>query len=260
MKTIISFLICLMCLPVAAQKKIMENNYNFSTSSYTIDRQSKLKEGKYVKIRNSNHDTLVTGQYENDRKVGLWKYRSSGNKNYITYNYDSKSAEYLDPAISKVDSFLTIEGSNGMFFLNKVDSPPIYLGFPGEIKVLLARNINLPVTEMQRGLEGSTTASFVISRTGAISNIKIERSLNRTFDKIVLDAIKLIDSEWIPAKVNNIPTDAKINVLVRVSNSKKLSKPKDQPYEIVILQTYSGVRTKRSVTGTVESQISQETF
>ncbi len=259
MRTILTCIICFFCLFAFAQKfemkqkKVKDDHY---TCTYLIDKKSKLKEGEYLKIKNNTLDTLVIGHYQNDRKVGVWKYRSAGNKNYILYNYDSKSAEYLDPAICKVDSFLTISENNGLYLLSKVDSPPIYLGFKGEVKSMITNNVKVPVYEMERGLHGVSAASFVIDRTGKIGQIKIERSLNKSFDKIVVNAIELLDSEWIPAKINNVPTDAKMNVLVHVYNSTKYPKTKERPYEIVYDLAYFGVQKTYSTSRIISVPVS----
>lgn len=252
MRTVITAIICFSWLLGSAQKsdkKQKEVKDNLYTCTYMIDKKTKSKEGEYLKKKNNTNDTLVTGQYQNDRKVGLWKYRSAGNKDYILYNYDRQSAEYLDPSFSKVDSFLIIEPGNGLFFLNKVDSPPIYIGFKGEVKSVIDQNISVPIEETARGIEGVSAASFIIDRTGKISEIKIERSLSRPIDKVLLNAIKMLDGDWIPAKVNNIPTDAKMNVLFHVSNSKRNPKSKEKPYEIAINRIYYGWVQKTYSTG-----------
>jgi len=257
MKTTLTYLFCIFCLTAFANsdKKQKEIKDNYSTCSYTIDKKTKLKDGEYIKIRNSNRDTLVIGHYENDRKVGLWKYKSPGNKDYITYNYDNQSVVCMDPAISKVDSFLIASENNDLYLLNKVDAPPIYLGFKGEVKSVINNNIKIPVYEMERGIHGVSAASFVIDRTGKITQIKIERSVSKSFDMTLTKAIEMLDSEWIPAKVNNSPTDAKMNIIVRVYNSTSHPKSKDKPYEIAIDLAYYVAMTKKYLGSEIRSEI-----
>jgi protein TonB len=241
MRTIITTIICFSCLFGSAQKSDKnqkEIKDQYYTCKYTIDKKSKLKDGEFIQIKNSTQDTLVIGQYKNDQKAGLWKYKTSGNKDYILYNYDKKSVEYLAPAISKVDSFLVIEPSNGIYFLNKVDSPPVYLGYNGEMKTMMNKNLIVPAEEGQRGVNGVSTASFVIDTTGRISEIMIERSLSKSIDKMLINAIKMIDGEWVPAKVNNVPVNSKMNVLVYIHGPGNYPKFKEKPYEIVRDLTY----------------------
>jgi len=244
MKFLLTPLISLFLLPVFAQKsdkKIKEVKDDFFVSSYTINKKSKIKDGDYFKIKRSPYDTLVTGHYSNDQKSGLWKFRSKGSKDYISYNYDTHTIEYLSPEISKIDSFYTISESNGLYLLNKVDSPPVYLGFKGEIKDVLNRNIAVPVEDCERGIKGVCTASFIIDRTGKIRDIEIYRPLSNSFDRMLKKALEKIDGDWIPARVNNSPTDAKMFVLIHVYNSIVQGKTKDKPYLIAIDISYFGV-------------------
>lgn len=248
MRTFLILFICLLCFPALAQKsyKQKEVKDQYYTCKYNIDKNSKLKDGEFIQIKNSTQDTLVIGQYKNDQKIGLWKYKTSGNKDYILYNYDNKSVEYLAPVISKVDSFLVIEPSNGIYFLNKVDSPPVYLGYNGEMKTIMNKNLTVPAEESKTGINGVSTASFVIDTTGRISEIKIERSLSKSIDKMLINAIKMIDGEWIPAKVNNVPMNSKMNVLVYIHGPGNHTKFKEKPYEIVRDLTYYGGWVKKT--------------
>ena len=244
MKILLTPLFSLFLFTVFAQKsdkKIKEVKDDFFVSSYTINKKSKIKDGEYFKIKRSPYDTLVTGYYNNDQKSGLWRFWSTGDKDYISYNYDTRTIEYLSPEISKIDSFYTITDGNGLYLLNKVDSPPIYLGYKGEIKKMLSNEVKIPLDEMANGLKGVSASSFVIDRTGKIKDIKIDRPLSNSFDRMLKKVLEKIDGDWIPARINNSPTDAKMFVLIHVYNSKMSGRTKDKPYLIAIDIAYYGV-------------------
>jgi hypothetical protein len=251
MKTLLTILFCSIVLSIYAkslEKKIKKVKDDYFTNIFTIDKSSKQKNGEYFKIKIHSSDTLVYGKYVNDRKTGLWKYRGAGNKDYILYNYDSHLIEYLSPSISKIDSFYIKSESEGVYLLGKVDSPPIYLGYQGEVKALFDHNVKVPVEEMARGLEGTSVASFIIDTNGKIKDVKVERSINKNFDKMMINTIKMIDSDWIPAKVNNTLTESKMLILAHVSNSIVNSNVKNKPYQIAINLNYFGIQyTQRRV-------------
>lgn len=165
-------------------------------------------------------DTLARAKvrYQNDQKVGLWRYLSFGKKEYIRYNYDNQTAEFLDSSLCKADTFYTKVETNGLFLLNAVDSPPVYLGFKDEINITLGHNVILPIDMLGKSFQGVAVASFVVDRTGKISHVEIERSLSESFDRVLQYAVSTISGDWIPAKVNNIPVEVKMSVLVRVYN------------------------------------------
>lgn len=259
MKIVLIFLICLFCLPVLAQKsnrKLKEIKDQYSTCKYTIEKKSKLKEGEFLRIKNNTKDTLVIGQYASDQKIGVWKYRRPGNKDYISFNHDNQSVEYLDPSITKIDSFLIKENTDGLYLLNKVDSPPIYLGFKGEINTIMQRNLTLTPEECQRGIKGFTTASFVIDSTGRISEIMIVKSLGKSIDRMVVNAIKMIDGQWIPAKVNHVPKNAQMEVLFSIHGPGNYPKLKEKPYQIIRDFSYFGVQRTYSTSRIVRVPVS----
>jgi len=254
MKTLLTILLCSFVLTIYAkspEKKIKKVNDDYFTSIFTIDKSSKQKDGEYFKIKTHSSDTLVYGRYTNDKKSGLWKYKGAGNKDYISYNYDNQAIEYLSPSISKIDSFYIKSENEGVYLLGKVDSPPIYLGYQGEIKALFDHNVKVPVEEMARGLNGTSVASFIIDLNGKIKDIKVERSINKNFDKMMINTINIIDSDWIPAKVKNTLTESKMLILVQVSNSSVKSNVKNKPYQIAINLNYFGVQRTYSVSRTV---------
>jgi hypothetical protein len=140
--------------------------------------------------------------------------------------------------------------------LGKVDSPPIYLGYKDEIKLMLAHTARVPVKEMANGFKATSTASFIIDSIGKIKDIKIERPGNVSFDQSVIRAIRIIDGEWIPARVNNMPVDSKMFVLIHISNSSSSFKTDDKPYVInidIVYRdiVYRGVQSSYSVSRTI---------
>ena len=70
---------------------------------------------------------MISGTFHDGLKTGTWKYNSIGAQPWITYDYDKKNLTRIPDQISKVDSFMIRKGD--VFVLEKVDSPPVYIGF-----------------------------------------------------------------------------------------------------------------------------------
>jgi periplasmic protein TonB len=85
--------------------------------------------------------------------------------------------------------------------------------FPGGSKALLEyvkKNLRYP----EEDNKGVVYVSFIVSKTGKISNIRIVRGVSRACD---MEAIRLIKEmpRWIPAKQNGQPVDVRYTIPVR---------------------------------------------
>ena len=94
--------------------------------TFTFNKESKMKNGDYLKINVDTKDTLISGVYQDDLRKGIWKYYSIGNKPWIVYDYENKSFNLLPSEIVKMDSFLIRKDTS--FVDEKVDAPLFILG------------------------------------------------------------------------------------------------------------------------------------
>lgn len=148
--TIIYSLTFLICNAQNSDKKIKKVKDDYFINFYTINKSNKQKDGEYFKIKRKSNDTLIFGYYKDDKKVGIWKFKSLNKKDYIIYNYDSLSVTFLSKTIKNIDTFYIKKDSS--YILSKIDSPPIYLGYENEIKELLSDNTVISMDIFDKGI------------------------------------------------------------------------------------------------------------
>lgn len=211
-KIITTILIVLFFLPSFAQelktKKVATDIY---LEIFTIDKKSKLKNGEYLKINSKSRDTLISGTFRDDIKSGVWKYNSRGTKPWITYDYDKKMLARLSDEINKIDSFMIRKGDT--FISDKVDSPPLYIGYKDEINQILWSSMRLPFEIFENKLSVITVASFVVDRNGKMKDFQIIETSSKEVISTIFDAYKKIEGDWSPAIYNGQPIDSEVFIV-----------------------------------------------
>ncbi|RXQ95708.1 hypothetical protein EO244_07550 [Ancylomarina salipaludis] len=223
--------------------KTKKKKNQFTQEIYQIDKKSKAKNGFYYKISTISKDTLVIGNYLNDRKIGLWTYNKMNGEKYIEFNYETKTIASFYGSELKSDSTYILHGNK--FVLDKVDHPQIYLGYENEALTYIVRNIKLPLEIVKNGVTGRSVASFVVDENGKIRDQKIEFSLNKEFDKKILDVISKLAGDWIPATKDDKAFSSKIILSLDVqsishsSGRIPMNKEEDRPYLWHTVLSYS---------------------
>lgn len=82
-----------------------------------------------------------------------------------------------------------------------VEEQPSFPGGAGALMQWLRDNINYPVIAAENGIEGRVIVQFVVSKTGAISDVRVARSVDPSLDK---EAVRVVSSmpNWTPGKQN----------------------------------------------------------
>ena len=214
-KIIASILIALLFLPSFAQelktKKIQTFNY---LEIFTIDKKSKLKNGEYLKIDSKSKDTLISGTFKDDLKTGIWKYNSKDSKLWITYDYDKKMLTRLSDEINSSNMYVIRKGDS--FVSEKVDSPPIYIGYKDEIVNTLRSNLRPPVQILEAGIPVVAVASFVVDIKGNMKDFQIVKASSTMINPSVFAAFKKLDGEWSPAIYNGQPVESQVFLIFDV--------------------------------------------
>jgi hypothetical protein len=227
-----SVLLSFYLISFSQERKIKTKKSDYYIEIYSINKETKKKDGDYIKINKSTKDTLIIGYYKNDTKVGKWKFNKSHNRNYIIYDYDSAVFCLKPRKIEKIDSFYIKKDT--AFILTKVDSPPIYISYDSEIKDILRQSSSIPIDIAEKNIEGTSMASILIDKNGEISNIQIEKSLSKGLDKNIIATLKLINGDWKPAILNGLPVESKVYFLYNISQLVILTKYIEEPYLYVI--------------------------
>jgi len=214
-KIILSSLIAIFFLQSYAQelktKKIFTGNFQ---EIFAIDKKSKLKNGEYLKLDIKSRDTLVSGSFRDDQKTGTWKYNGKGSKPWITYDYDKKMLNPISAEITKVDSFMI--RIDDTFVSEKVDLPPLYIGYKDEIRIIMVNNFKIPVDILVHGLSDTSVASFVVDKNGKMTDFKIYKMKYKEVSANILSAYKKIEGEWMPAIIKGQPVDSQIFMILDI--------------------------------------------
>lgn len=216
MKFIIVIILAALCQPLFSQElRSKKVSSRFYTEIFQVDKKSKQRNGEYLKKKIDTKDTLVTGNYKEDVKKGIWTYFGKQKKDWLSYDYDKKALVQIPESISKVDLFLI--GTDGNFALEKVDSPPVYLGYEKEIRHILAQNFRMPGELMVSGFAGTLVSSFIVDRNGKMTGFKVEKNSEKELNTSMLDAFNWIKGEWLPARANGQAVDSKILVIYEIT-------------------------------------------
>lgn len=82
-----------------------------------------------------------------------------------------------------------------------VDTPAEFPGGPIALKNFLSTNIHYPYRALELGISGRVYAKMVISSTGAITDVQINRGTNLLFDKESYRVVKNMP-DWKPGYIN----------------------------------------------------------
>lgn len=100
------------------------------------------------------------------------------------------------------------------------EQKPEFPGGQAELMKYLGTNLRYPAAAIESEVEGRVVVQFVVSKTGAISNVKILRSLHPSCDKEAERLIKNMPS-WIPGKQNGNPVNVYYTIPIRFMIEKK---------------------------------------
>lgn len=68
--------------------------------------------------------------------------------------------------------------------------PPEYPGGTDGLVKFLGENIKYPRSAEKKGIEGTVVLQFIVEKSGAISNVKVLRSVNKALDNEAIRVVK----------------------------------------------------------------------
>jgi TonB family protein len=92
-----------------------------------------------------------------------------------------------------------------------VELMPSFPGGTSALMKFLTENIEYPEQMIKDSIQGRVICSFIVGRDGAISDIKVVRSLHPLLDKEAVRVLSLMP-KWIPGKQNGQPSKVKYNL------------------------------------------------
>ncbi len=210
MRNILWFLFTCILLPGHAQdlqKQTQQLTSPYSNEVFSVLKSDNIiKSGNYEKYFQSG--TLAEkGQYEANRKTGVWDYYNSKGELEQQYNWTSGKLEFGKP-FSNIENFWVEE--NGVYVEKKPDELPNFLGGNYAFQRHLVAMIRYPAQALRNKKQGKVYISAVITADGKMVDEKAESSLGYGLEEEALRVFKAIEGEWIPGKVNGKPVNTKI--------------------------------------------------
>lgn len=102
---------------------------------------------------------------------------------------------------------------NEVIEIDKVDEKPSFPGGESAMKSYLNSNVKYPVEAQENCIQGRVIVQFIIEKDGSISDVKISRSDDPSFDREALRVVKAMP-KWNPGKLQGIPARVKNEVPV----------------------------------------------
>jgi hypothetical protein len=180
---------------------------------FHIDRKTKIRQGRSYALRVDTKDTLSVGDYENGRRVGIWKFGHwKSGEEYLSYDFSSDVLIGMNDALL-ADSFLVKTGNE--FVYRKVDRPLIYVGFNNELGVAISQKIDVS-KEMQKGETGVSVLSFGVDKTGALTGAKVVAPFSSSIEQQINTIVAQLPGKFLPAIVDGQAGESQFYVRVNV--------------------------------------------
>lgn len=173
---------------------------------YVLKSDESIRHGEY--IRKSTSGLIAKGQYEMNKKVGIWEFYGVEGNIEQRYNYSGK-------ALLMNDNF-TLVSTRYLVIKDKVvtETPPgqepILIGGASKYFRHVMENVKYPPNARARGTQGKVFVSATITSEGMMKDIKVLQGLGDGCDEEALRVINLFESEWIPGMHNGEKVDVMI--------------------------------------------------
>ncbi len=94
---------------------------------------------------------------------------------------------------------------------NMVDTKPV---FPGDLYTYIRQNTHYPETALEGGTEGIVFVSFVITKTGQVTDVKVEKVRSPELDDEAVKVVKNMPA-WIPGKMQGVAVSVRMYLPIK---------------------------------------------
>ncbi|NVN95051.1 MAG: energy transducer TonB [Bacteroidetes bacterium] len=132
-----------------------------------------------------------------------------------TTTFKGDDVNGVDPSELNTNQKIADDGGEGTPF-TIVEQQPDFPGGEAEMKKFLLQNMKYPTMARESGIEGTVFVTFVVSKSGKISSIKILRGIGGGCDEEAIRVIKMMP-EWKPGKQNGQAVPVQFNMPIKFS-------------------------------------------
>ena len=138
---------------------------------------------------------------QSDVAIGAIDYDQGSDEAEHVLKVNEKVVDEVPPAVEETKVF------------DVVEQMPQYKGGDQALMDYLNKSIKYPVIAEENGIQGRVVCTFVVERDGAISDVKVVRSVDPSLDKEAVRVLKAMP-KWIPGKQNGSAVRVKFTLPV----------------------------------------------
>jgi len=101
---------------------------------------------------------------------------------------------------------------------NVVDKAPV---FPGDMEEYIRMHLHYPETALEKSVEGTVFVSFIVSKTGVVEDINVEKGVSEDLDAAAIKVVKNMP-QWSPGIYKGTPVDVKLHLPIKFNINKNL--------------------------------------
>ncbi|MFT5791712.1 MAG: antitoxin component YwqK of YwqJK toxin-antitoxin module [Saprospiraceae bacterium] len=171
------------------------------------------------KYDQSGSQIRMQGNYENDIKVGVWKYYNSKGK--LLQEFDFYKNEFITNLECKNKNEYDVE-TNGVIKSMKLTCPPTRIGglqiFTKDLYRQITKKSPFEINSSGRTtINIDETLSFFVSKEGNLENIEYSgKEDNDELAKVIEVYLTENNDNWISGKLNDKKVKAKISIPIRI--------------------------------------------
>jgi hypothetical protein len=229
LKNYLLIIACLFAVAKAKGQQETSKKTNRLTDSvkevYNVLKSNKyIKHGLYQAIYRGNIP-VATGMYDNDKKIGAWRFFDSDGRLLQTYDYNAHKVSYEAPetAASNLRYFADIDIDS-----TDVVTKPIKVGgrYYGYLPYLQLFKLPSDIWDIDRQ-RYTATVELLISPLGRLAYYKVHIA-GYNYERVINMNVHLPNEEdmiFIPAKLNGEPVGCRIIIWARITDMGHLDFP-----------------------------------
>lgn len=171
-------------------KSVTKKSDGFREEFSILTTDKKIKHGLDKKYEGKDQ-LLIEGTYDNNKKVGEWKFYSKGQLEQ-TYDFTTKELKYV-----KKPDYSSKAVINGTIQDVQLDTPPSYIGSKVGLNEELNKVMTYPYQALRMAVGGKVLASVWVTESNEVSDIKVIQGIMDGCDKEAIKGLTNIEKNWV---------------------------------------------------------------
>jgi protein TonB len=169
---------------------------------------NKLKsKATYLDYKNSELDGYDTSYYESGEIQRIARFTKDYQEGlHLTFykNGQAKREEYYIEGVRTAGNCYTATGADTSYY--EFEKFPQFPGGDGQLLMYFQHKIKYPHNAIKNGIQGQVVVSFVVSKSGYIDHVFIEKSVSKELDEHCVYLVKSMP-RWIPGEQDGEKVD-----------------------------------------------------